>query len=93
VAIHSKNRAIILSKIQDRDNFAVASMSGGVFCGTGRLSPELADEIKADKPVYVVYSYGTPIGWVLPDNRAKVPTVSYSATTSAHQGIVRQALL
>ena len=42
---------------------------------------------------YVVFSYNTPIAWHLRSTDAwLVPTVKYSATTSTHQSVVRQAL-
>lgn len=49
----------------------------------GRL--EWADEIV---PIYMVWSYATPIGWV--DDRGKivVPAVKYGVTTSNHQRLV-----
>lgn len=41
--------------------------------------------------LYVVRSYGTPIAWAGPGEALTVPAVSYSATTSRHQGIARRA--
>lgn len=42
---------------------------------------------------YVVYSYGTPIAWRLSDTgKWIVPNVSYSRTTSCHQGTIRAAV-
>lgn len=44
-------------------------------------------------PVYIVYSYGTPIAWhVGPRNEWVVPNQKYSVTTSKHQSIVRSAI-
>lgn len=42
--------------------------------------------------VYVVYSYDTPIGWVTSDGDVYVPDVTYSPTTTNHQGIVARNL-
>jgi hypothetical protein len=61
----------------------------------GRLPEEWRAEIKrsaerGNSPVYAVYSYATPIGWLLQDGTAVVPEVSYSVTTSQHQGLVRR---
>lgn len=41
---------------------------------------------------YVVYSYDTPIAWVL-DHKVVVPDVTYSVTTSKHQKVVRDNLV
>lgn len=35
---------------------------------------------------YVVWSYSTPIAWVLKDGTVRRPDVHYSVTTSKHQG-------
>jgi hypothetical protein len=44
-------------------------------------------------PVYVVYSYGTPIAWhIYATDEWVVPAEKYSTTTSKHQGLVRRAL-
>ena len=50
--------------------------------------------------VYTVYSYGTPIAWVVRTfdtwnstvDRWVIPPVKYSRTTSKHQNIVRRAV-
>lgn len=41
---------------------------------------------------FVIFSYGTPIAWVLYSGTWTVPDVRYSVTTSHHQGIVRTAI-
>lgn len=39
-------------------------------------------------PVYVVYSYSTPIGWARrEDDELTVPDIRYSTTTTQHQGM------
>jgi hypothetical protein len=45
----------------------------------------------ADGLAYIVYSYGTPIGWERSDGLRVIPNVSYSVTTSRHQSQVRGA--
>jgi CXCXC repeat len=40
--------------------------------------------------LYVIRSYGTPIGWAGPGELLTVPQVTYSVTTSRHQGIARR---
>lgn len=69
---------------------------------TGRMPVEWADVFRTDvataqgnlgsEYVYVVWSYGTPIAWRLPMVGWTVPDVRYSATTSKHQRIVRDAI-
>ena len=39
-------------------------------------------------PLYMVWSYDTPIGWVGCTGRLHVPRQTYSSTTSHHQGLV-----
>lgn len=47
---------------------------------------ELVDAMNNNGPIFVVYSYETPIAWVDSDNvEIKIP-VKYSATTSKHMG-------
>lgn len=62
---------------------------GGVACG--RLSLEWARRLRADDPVYVVFSYGTPIAWWSSAGWV-VPAELYSVTTLRHQNVVRGAL-
>lgn len=47
---------------------------------------------RAGEAIYVVYSYGTPIGWHVDGQGWRVPDYKYSVTTSNHQGILRQAV-
>ena len=62
----------------------------------GRLPADhgsaLMDSVVAGAVEYIVYSYGTPIAWHRTDTGWTVPDVRYSATTSRHQGAVRQAV-
>lgn len=48
--------------------------------------------IMRDEPRYVVYSYETPIGWVMWNNHVMIPDVEYSAVTRKHQEIVKAYL-
>jgi hypothetical protein len=62
----------------------------------GRLPEEyqkqLKMQIESGLVKFMIYSYGTPIAWVLYSGTWIVPDVSYSVTTSHHQGIVRTAI-
>ena len=41
---------------------------------------------------YVVYSYQTPIAWVVDGHTVVIPDVTYSLTTGRHQKLVREYL-
>lgn len=43
------------------------------------------------KDVYVVYSYSTPIAWLLMPETLTMPRVRYSLTTTSHQHLVARA--
>lgn len=51
--------------------------------------PDYHESIK--DAVYVVISYGTPIGWILPDGTKVLPDVGYSPTTAQHQYVIKDA--
>ncbi|MGJ5894420.1 hypothetical protein DF268_11715 [Streptomyces sp. V2] len=61
------------------------------YC-VGRLPQRWADLYRSDadagRIVYQVYSYSTPIAWVLDDGTVTMPQVRYSITTSRHQGLL-----
>lgn len=40
-------------------------------------------------PLYVVYSYNTPIAWVKYDGTVVIPDLRYSVTTAHHQNVCR----
>lgn len=58
----------------------------------GRLPQWWADRYRSDadagRITYQVYSYSTPIAWVLDDGTVTMPQVRYSITTSRHQGLL-----
>jgi hypothetical protein len=63
---------------------------GSYYGGTGRLPSEYVKELRSaldnQDVIYIVYSYATPIAWVLKDGTEVKPPVKYSVTTSKHQG-------
>lgn len=88
------NRNGASDAIVAREPFQGSNFSGGPSAGlpsSGRLNQENADKLYADKPSYVIKSYGTPIAWH-GDNGWVVPEQKHSVSTSNHQGIVRRAL-
>ncbi|MEU6351116.1 hypothetical protein ABZ896_17550 [Streptomyces sp. NPDC047072] len=70
---------------------ALRATSERNYC-VGRLPDQWADRYRADADaghiVYQVYSYSTPIAWVLDDGAVVVPQVRYSLTTTRHQGLL-----
>lgn len=89
--------------IRRRETFTAGdgSLTGGTI-GAGRVSEQEAGRMPVDAltrygharqggALYVVRSYGTPIAWAGPGEALTVPAVTYSVTTSRHQGITRRA--
>ncbi|QKY79994.1 hypothetical protein PQD13_gp82 [Gordonia phage Clawz] len=63
----------------------------GLRVTLGDLPPQWSKELSVvDGPLYVVFSYRTPIAWRTHD-RIVIPPVKYSATTTRHQNIVKEA--
>lgn len=74
-----------------RSGFAMRGVEGK-GSDTGRLEGDHLAAYKAADIVYTVYSYATPIAWVKKGGMIVVPSVSYSPTTSHHQGLCRTYL-
>lgn len=88
------------SYIQNRINFKASNFAGYNYSlattdysgiPTGRLNSDLVALLYKDEPLYIIYSYGTPIAWY---GRYgwHAPAVRYSSTTSRHQSIVLGAI-
>lgn len=98
MAIHA-NRHKIIKAIRSNEEFSIATMRGKAGYGVGggtmprrEVYYEAVDAAKAlGKAVYTVLSYATPIGWHVEGEGWTIPDVKYSVTTSAHQGIMREA--
>ena len=54
------------------------------------LEMDWLDAIDASLPMYVVYSYETPIAWAIEGQNAYCTPQKFSVTTSRGQSIVRQ---
>lgn len=97
MAIHATGRAKIETAISGRTPFRHASMQGtnelhGVT-DFGRLPVEFRTSLRdLPGPVYVVWSYATPIAWHTDETGWVVPETTYSRTTNDHQRIVRQSV-
>jgi len=87
MAIHGRNRDKIIEAIRSRTDFTVASMSGTRI---GARYPVQLGIARGDV-TFVVYSYGTPIGWI-ENGKCYIPAINYSPTTASHQTITRVAL-
>lgn len=92
--------AQVESKIASLGEFQSNSAAGFAqdvsMSGSGRLPSEWLARLEADHKsdngiMYMVYSYRTPIAWVLGDGSVTVPAVKYSVTTSRTQSAVRRA--
>lgn len=91
-------RSQIETLVRNREPFAgnssTAEASPSVV-NPGRLDgPEfrqLAEAAAAGRLSYVVYSYATPVAWVV-DGAAHVTEQSFSPTTSRLQNLCRRAL-
>lgn len=96
-----KNRRKVIEHVASLDNFVVGNVRGGWYpSGTGlrgqdmgQLPPESRDALTGiDGPVYVIYSYRTPIGWRPAGGAWTDPGTRYSVTTSHHQSLMRQGM-
>lgn len=85
----------VRAALADREAFSthgsLRAGAGGVP-DTGRL-PEpyrtaYRGALARGRLSYTVYSYRTPIGWVLDDGSVVIPPVFYSRTTARHQGLL-----
>lgn len=52
---------------------------------------KLVSDVRKAATTYVVFSYQTPIAWVLDDGSVVLPEIKYSVATSQHQAMVREA--
>jgi len=82
--------------IADRIGFTGNNLYGVVtpydgHIQSGQLPQEFRDQLKLDRPDFIVYSYATPIAWHS-DKGWFIPEVKYSVTTSKHQNYVRRAV-
>lgn len=91
MAIHGRNRDKIAAALVSNRPFDVGNAMTAIEGkgGEGRLPHNIAKEYRAADVVYTVYSYGTPIAWVLRGGRVRIPNLRYSVTTTNHQGLCR----
>jgi hypothetical protein len=92
---HGAGRKNTIQAISDRKAFkSGGALSGGTGTGyTGQLSGDALQRFYDDRAYtdYIVYSYATPIAWHTTDGWY-MPSVKYSATTTNHQALTREAI-
>lgn len=92
-------RTIIANHVRRHEEFRKGNISAeryeaGNLPRTGQLPSFIADQLKAvirENNTYVVFSYNTPIGWVILDGNDNwfIPNVKYSTTTTHHQHLLK----
>lgn len=97
MAINRANRRTAPEFIGARKDFQGSNLRGEAnpsYVNAGRLPEAWANELRtADRNgevAYVVYSYATPIAWVLTTGEVIMPDVKYSPSTSNHQSVTRK---
>jgi hypothetical protein len=90
---NTKAGDLIASRIAFTGNnlYGVVTPYDSVIYTTGQLPIEFQDQLKLDRPDFIVYSYSTPIAWHS-NSGWFMPNCKYSVTTSKHQNYVRRAV-
>lgn len=101
MALRGAAKRVIQKAADEREPFKQGNLSAKWFDSvnavpTGRLSSGWADyfrpSVRDERPVFVIFSYGTPIAWAYDNEEFIVPDVRYSVTTTNHQNVVRTAV-
>lgn len=101
MALRGSTPAKMAKAINERKPFVFGSVSSfvlkkGIVPTTGILPSFLSDQLMAaidtNEQTYVVYSFQTPIGWTTEDGWF-VPEITYSASTTNHQNVLRNIVL
>lgn len=95
MALRGNTKDQIFRSVEGLTSFKVGNVSGSrTLNGTGRLDEEYASELRAaDRAgavLYVLYSYQTPMAWLLDDGQSKRwyrPEAKYSVSTTNHQTV------
>ena len=96
----TRNADAIARAFRNSENFTTSGALKGIadpyWIETGRMSREDAHALRtAQNEVgidYIVFSYGTPIAYLIKRGEWVVPDAKYSVTTSKHQSTIRRAL-
>lgn len=97
MALHGQTPDKIRAAVRELKSFHIGNVSGTTQLeGCGRLPQEHADALReADrcgKIQYILYSYSTPMAWLLDGEGWVKPQVKYSPTTSGHQSVFASAI-
>lgn len=100
MALHGKTPGKIRDAVLGLKPFKIGNVSGSCdFNGYGRLPAEYAAELqeanREGRLKYVLYSYGTPMAWLVEGPNGEVwaqPQVKYSVSTSGHQSVFASAI-
>lgn len=96
MALHGQTPGKIRNAVRSLQPFRIGNVSGTLeLAGTGRLPEEYANELRQQARdghlKYVLYSYGTPMAWLVGAVWVR-PPVKYSVTTSGHQSVFASAI-
>lgn len=105
MAYGAKNQDQIVKAIADLRIFKIGNMKGSWYPSseavpTGKLAPEHTQALRyagaGQRPVYVIFSYATPIAWRTAGDQGECqwchPVARYSITTSGHQSLAAQGM-
>jgi hypothetical protein len=101
MALSPQARSEAVSLMSSESNFERSGISGQ-RASKSSLPPrqgelpedvyrDLVETISRDDVSYVIFSYQTPIAWVHRNGAVTMPEIGYSATTSQHRKMVREA--
>lgn len=101
MGLGNEARALIQQGVDEQKEFKKGNLKGIKIkredtLDFGRLPEEYRKQLRQqhefDMVKYMIFSYGTPIAWVLYAGTWICPEVNYSITTTHHQGVVKTAI-
>jgi hypothetical protein len=97
MALHGQTPGKIRTAVRELKPFRIGNVSGQThLSGTGRLPEEhaamLRTQDRSGMVKYVLYSYATPMAWLLEGGEWVKPQVKYSPITSGHQSVFASAI-
>jgi hypothetical protein len=97
MALHGQTPGKIRKAVKELKSFRIGNVSGQTYLsGTGRLPEEysvlLNTQSRSGQVQYVLYSYSTPMAWLLEGGDWVRPPVKYSVTTTGHQSVFASAI-
>lgn len=97
MALHGKTPGKVCDAVRELKPFRIGNVRGSFeLHSTGRLPEEYAYELSQQawggRVKYVLYSYSTPMAWLLDGEGWVRPLIKYSVTTSGHQSVFDRAI-